>query len=64
MDQLLGRTTISEEDDTKVKIKGSLAARQDNSGTLRVYDYVEKAGDGRVIHSFNKGSKSVKGTAK
>jgi hypothetical protein len=65
MDQLMGRDTQSAaEDDTKPKLHGALASLQENSGTMRIYNYVEKSGDGKVLHSFSKGSKSVKGTAK
>jgi hypothetical protein len=45
-------------------MKGTLVALQNNSGTLRVYDYRETAGDGKVIHSFSKGSNSKKGRGK
>ncbi|SRR5215203_2944322 len=48
-------TTVSTEDDSKVKIKGALASLRDNTGTVRIYDYVEKSGDGKIIHRFNKG---------
>jgi len=60
---VVGEDTQSAED-SKPKLHGSLAAIQEGSGTIRVYNYVEKSGDGKVIHSFSKGSKSVKGTAK
>jgi hypothetical protein len=66
MDLLMGKdtATASTEDDSKVKIKGALASLQDNTGTIRVYDYTERSGSGKVLHSFSKGSNSRKGTAK
>jgi hypothetical protein len=65
MDLLMGKDKVAtEEDDSKPKLKGALAYLQEGSGTLRVYDYTEKAGNGKVLHSFSKGSNSKKGTAK
>jgi hypothetical protein len=56
--------TQSVNDDTKPKLHGALASLQENSGTVRVYDYIEKGGSGKVIHSFSKGSNSKKGKAR
>jgi hypothetical protein len=56
--------TQSAEDDTKPKLHGALASLQENSGTVRVYDYIEKGGSGKVLHSFSKGSNSRKGRAR
>jgi hypothetical protein len=36
--------TQSVNDDTKPKLHGALASLQENSGTVRVYDYTEKGG--------------------
>jgi hypothetical protein len=65
MDLLMGKDTSSTaEVDSKPKLHGALASLQENSGTVRVYDYTEKGGSGKIIHSFSKGSNSRKGTAK
>jgi hypothetical protein len=63
MDQVLGIDTKSAEDD-KPKLSGALASIRDNSGTIRIVDYVETAGNGKVISSYHEGSKSVKGRAR
>lgn len=65
MDLLMGKDKVAtEEDDTKPKLHGALASLQNNSVTLRVYDYRETSGDGKIIHSFSKGSNSKKGSGK
>ena len=62
MDLYLGKDrSVNDSVEEDVKLRGSFAALQNNSGTLRVYDYRETSGDGKVISSFSKGSDSKKG---
>jgi hypothetical protein len=65
LDQLLGKDTESAEDNnTRPKLTGALASLRDNSGTLKILDYVEKSGDGKVIRSYHESSSSKKGRAR
>jgi hypothetical protein len=40
MDLLMGKDAVATEDDSKPKLHGALASLQQNSGTVRVYDYI------------------------
>jgi hypothetical protein len=57
-------TESAEDNNTRPKLTGALASLRDNSGTLKILDYVEKSGDGKVIRSYHESSSSKKGRAR